>query len=81
MEIPRHDEPEFGWLLVGAVVIVADVTGRRTMSDAFRTASRHPVAGPALALGWGTLTAHLFGLIRPRFDPFHRLACWKCPHG
>lgn len=82
MRVAKHDHPGFGWLAVAAAVVIADVTGTRTMSDAFRALSRHPVAGPAIAVGWGALTAHLFGFLDPRLDPFHKVGCHqrKCPH-
>lgn len=67
----RHDHPGYGWLALAAIVVAADLTGSRTMSDVFRTASRHPVSGPCVAIGWGVLTAHLFGFIPPAYDPFH----------
>ena len=78
----KHDHPEYAWAAVAATILVADITGNTTMSEAFRMISRHPVAGPAIAVGWGILTAHLFGVIDPRFDPFHKAGCPKlrCPH-
>lgn len=63
-----------GWVSVGAVVLAAEVIDARTMSEAFRAASRHPVAGPAMAVSWSVLTAHLFGLIPDKYDPFHLTA-------
>lgn len=72
----QHDHPEYGWLALVLLVAAADFTGSKTMSDAFRTASRHPITGPCLAIGWGYLTAHLFGVIPLELDPLHRL--WKC---
>lgn len=75
----RHDHPELGWLAVAALVAAADVTGSRTMSDAFRTASRSPVGRPLMIAGWGILTAHLFGLIPPERDPINTL--WRKCHG
>jgi hypothetical protein len=69
----KHDHPEYGWLALALIVAAADYTGSRTMSDMFRTASRHPVSGPCIAIGWGVLTAHLFGFIPPAYDPFNLL--------
>lgn len=74
----RHDHPELGWLALGILVAAADVTGSRTMSDAFRTASRHPVGRPAMIIGWGVLTAHLFGIIPPGLDPINIM--WRKCH-
>jgi hypothetical protein len=73
----RHDHPEYGWLALGLLVVAADVTGSRTMSDAFRTASRSPVGRPIMIASWAILTAHLFGVIPPGLDPIN--AVWsKC---
>lgn len=63
-----------GWVSVGAVVVAAEVIDARTMSEAFRIASRHPVAGPVLVTSWGVLTAHLFGVIPAQYDPIHLFA-------
>ena len=60
-----------GWVSVAAVVIAAELLDERTMSEAFRMASRHPVGRPVLFSAWAILTAHLFGLIPPRYDPIH----------
>ena len=73
MTMPKHDHPEYGWVALGVLVVVADLTGERTMSDTFRMAARHRVAGPAIIGGWALLTAHLFGLIPPEYDPIHRV--------
>jgi hypothetical protein len=75
----RHNHPEYGWLALGLLVAAADYTGSRTMSDVFRTASRHPVSGPCVAIGWGVLTAHLFGFIPPAYDPINLM--WRKCHG
>jgi hypothetical protein len=75
----RHDHPEYGWVAVGLLVAAADVTGTKTMSEVFRSASRHPVGRPLMVIGWGVLTAHLFGLIPPDRDPINVM--WKrCHH-
>jgi hypothetical protein len=74
----RHDHPEAGWIALGILVAAADVTGSTTMSDAFRTASRHPVGRPLMIAGWAILTAHLFGLIPPERDPINIM--WKRCH-
>ena len=64
-----------GWVAVGAVVLAAELLDERTMSDAFREASRHPVYGPVIFAGWAVLTAHLIGVIPPHVDPIELL--WK----
>ena len=74
----RHDHPELGWLAVALLVTAADVTGSRTMSEVFRNASQHPVGRPLMVVGWGILTAHLFGLIPPDRDPINVM--WKKCH-
>ena len=74
----RHDHPELGWLAVALLVTAADVTGSRTMSDVFRTASRSPVGRPLMIAGWGVLSCHLFGLIPPEYDPINQF--WKKCH-
>jgi hypothetical protein len=77
---PRHDHPGYAWAALGALVLVADLTGTQTMSEAFRTCSRHKLTGPPLAIGWVVLNAHLFGLIPAKYDPFHRAFCRRCSH-
>lgn len=71
MKIKRLSPGAAGWVSVGAVVVAAEVIDARTMSEAFHAASRHPIAGPTIALGWGVLTAHLFGVLPKKYDPFH----------
>ena len=68
----RARSPYFGWAAVVMVAAVADYYGDRTMSDYFRANVKRPVAGPMLAVSWGYLTAHLFGLIPPQYDPLHQ---------
>lgn len=63
-----------GWVSVAAVVVAAELIDTRTMSEAFRAASRHPVAGPVVLVTWAVLTGHLFGTIPPRYDPIHLAA-------
>jgi hypothetical protein len=71
----RHDHPEYGWIALAIIVAAADVTGSRTMSDAFRTASRSKIGRPVIIAGWAVLTAHLFGLVPPERDPINQL--WR----
>lgn len=54
---------------------MAELTDSKTMSEAFCTASKHPVGGPVMIGAWAVLTAHLFGTIPPRYDPIHLF--WK----
>jgi hypothetical protein len=83
VNVPKHDHPGWGWIALAVVVLAADATGNETMSDAFKSASRHRVMGPVVVSVWATLTAHLFGLIPPSRDPFHLINCRRrrCPHG
>jgi hypothetical protein len=62
-----------GWLSVGAVVVAAELLDTKTMSEAFREASRHPVAGPVVVTTWVVLSAHLLGILPPKYDPFRRV--------
>ena len=55
-----------GWVAVAVAVVTADLLDEKTMSQAFRSASRHPVAGPVVLVAWGVLTVHLFGIKLPR---------------
>lgn len=63
-----------GWLALGLVVAIAEVRDSRTMSDAFLAATRTPVTGPIITASYAILTAHLFGLLPKRYDPFHQFA-------
>jgi len=60
-----------GWIAVGTAVVIAELVDDRTMSEAFHYASRNRYAGPLMAVSWGVLSAHLFGVIPARFDPLH----------
>jgi hypothetical protein len=64
----KVDSGVLGWAAVAAVVTVADVYGERTMSDAFRSASRHKAGRWAVGATWLFLTAHLF-VLPARYDP------------
>lgn len=72
-----------GWIAVGTAVIAADLLDEKTMSHAFRMASRHPVGGPVILIAWGVLTAHLFGIIPPHRDPLNvpweKMRNRRCP--
>lgn len=63
-----------GWIAVGIAVAVAEIADTKTMSTAFREAMEDPVLGPAICIGYGVLTAHLFGMIPQRYDPLHLFA-------
>lgn len=58
-----------GWVAVAAVVVAAELLDEKTMSEAFRVASRHPVYGPIVLSAWTILTAHLIGVIPVKYDP------------
>lgn len=69
-----------GWLGLGIYVAAWDAWALRcrheTLSSAFGRSIRHPRALPFVALGWGLLTAHLFGRPRAlrRLDPIAAVA-------
>ena len=63
-----------GWIAVGVAVAIAEIADSRTMSAAFRDAMEDPVAGPAICIGYGILTAHLFGMLPQKYDPIHLFA-------
>ena len=78
----KHKHPAWGWAAIAVLVTVVDVTAEGTMSEVFRAASRHRIGAPLVLGGWCYLTAHLFGLLDPRWDLFHRAGCHgKCLHG
>jgi len=74
MRVKRLSPGAAGWVSVGAVVVAAELIDARTMSEAFRAASRHPAGGPVMAFSWGVLTAHLFGILPGKYDPIHLMA-------
>lgn len=64
-----------GWVALGVVVVAAELLDTKTLSTAFRDASRHPVYGPVVIASWAILTAHLHGWIPEKYDPI--LMFWK----
>jgi len=80
MKIRRLSPGAAGWVSVGCVVLAAEVMDARTMSEAFRAASRQRYAGPAIAVAYAVLTGHLFGIIPPKYDPIHNLAVRTLPN-
>lgn len=75
MTVPHRMPPgSAGWAGIALIIAAAEVRDSRTMSDAFKAASRTPVTGPIMTVAYGILTAHLFGLLPTRFDPFHQFA-------
>ncbi|MHB8272929.1 DUF7427 family protein [Bradyrhizobium sp.] len=60
-----------GWIAVGVAVAIAEITDSRPMTEAFREAIEDPVLGPAICVGYGYLTAHLFGVLPPKYDLIH----------
>lgn len=59
-----------GWVALAAGVVAWDLTSDETLTHAFRRAREHPVSFAALIAGWTILTAHLFGVLPARVDPF-----------
>lgn len=68
-----------GWLATALVIIAADLIDERTLSESFLEFSRTPSGRVVSACGWGYLTAHMFGVIPPRYDPLH-LIFKNAPH-
>jgi len=79
MKIKRLSPGAAGWVSVACVVIAAEIIDARTMSEAFRAASRHKVAGVPIAVGYAILTGHLFGIIPAKYDPVCYLAALVLP--
>lgn len=63
-----------GWLAVLTTVALVEVFDKRTLSDVFLEMSKHPTGRYVVIPAWTVLTAHLFGVIPPRYDPLHQLA-------
>lgn len=62
-----------GWVVIALYVTAWDFyMGRRgeTLSAGFRAASRHPVTRWPVIVAWAITTAHLFGWIPDRVDPY-----------
>lgn len=59
----------FGW----DYGIAGHWTGE-TLSDAFRRATHDPVSRWPVVVAWTVTTAHLYGWIPEKFDPFHLAA-------
>jgi hypothetical protein len=69
---PRwHRSGLTGWGLVGAAVVLWDVTAPEgeLLTDRFRAGCRHPGRLVLVGAGWAVLTAHLFGVLPERWDP------------
>ena len=65
----KFNNPGFnGWAAVIATVITAEILDARTMSSAFRASA------PVSYILWGITSAHLFGLLPKRADPFTYIA-------
>lgn len=61
-----------GWLATAAVVLAAELLDEKTMSTGFREYSADPIGRYVVVSGWVLLSAHLFGLIPPKYDPLTR---------
>ena len=59
-----------GWLAMAFVALAVDVLDETTLSESFRDYSRTPSGRVVTSTGWVILTAHLFGLLPPEYDPF-----------
>jgi hypothetical protein len=60
-----------GWLVAGVVILAADLIDERTLSESFRDFSRTRYGRVMTVTGWSLLTAHLFGVIPEKYDPFY----------
>lgn len=71
------DEGHYAWLGLVAYVIAYDVIaiikGKRTLSNAFYTATNQKRTKLALIVLWGYLTAHLFRWLPKEYDLLRRL--------
>ena len=78
-QIPMKDidEGHYAWLGLVAYVIAYDaiaiVKGKRTLSNAFYTATGQRRTKLALIMLWGYLTAHLFRWLPKEYDLLRRL--------
>ena len=59
-----------GWLAMAFVALAVDVLDEATLSESFRDYSRTPSGRIVTSASWAILTAHLFGLLPPEYDPF-----------
>ncbi len=60
-----------GWVLIGAGVLVWDLSGPETLSEAFDRSQDHQLSKALVIAGWTVLTLHLFNRLPPRIDPLH----------
>lgn len=71
----RFNNPGYnGWAAVITVVLIAECLDSRTMSDAFRHSPNY-IRVPV----WAITTAHLFGVLPERLDPFTYLSRVPAP--
>jgi hypothetical protein len=59
-----------GWAITAGVITAWDILAEETMSSAFTRSVKHPRTRPAVVASWAILTAHLFGALPERYDPF-----------
>ncbi len=62
-----------GWALIGAGVLIWDLVGPETMSDAFDRARERQVSRALVVAGWTVLTLHLFNKLPAKLDPLHMI--------
>ncbi len=58
-----------GWAFIAAFVAGYDLAAPETLSNVFRHHRKNPLV---IAL-WVSLSAHLFGLIPRKYDPYSKL--------
>jgi hypothetical protein len=68
LSVPHRHIGKWGWLGLTALVVLWDCVAPETLSAVFLRRRTNPVT----ILAWSVLTAHLFGLVPPRYDPILR---------
>jgi len=59
-----------GWVACAAGVAIFDIVANETMSSAFRRGLENPKTAAPVIGAWAVTTAHLFGVLPERIDPF-----------
>jgi hypothetical protein len=85
-EYPGVSDPHWarrggtGWLWLVAAILTWDLLAEedQTLSDAFRRTKSRPARAVAAGTAWGLLTAHLWGVLPSRADPFHVIHVVRC---
>jgi len=59
-----------GWAALATGVLIFDVVAHETMSSAFRRGLNNPRTAAPVIGAWAITTAHLFGVLPEKLDPF-----------